>query len=155
MNTDESKTSEDKEGGETNKYGHDYMMPELGKAMRKARASNTDPMGVFVYYVTKALEEIKDELKTTNKRVLGLEPRFAEMIRTNPEIQKSMKEWMKPGQRQGMAVSSGRPVLVTREGARYELTAKEVGEDIRKSNEGKDFKSIYQSNFSSNGKVGE
>jgi HK97 family phage prohead protease len=142
-------------GTETNKYGHDYMMPELGKIMAKARASNTDPMGVFVFYVTKALEEIKDELKNTNKRVLGLEPRFAEMIRTNPDIQKSIKEWMTPGKRQGMAVNAGRPVLVTREGGRYELMAKEVGADLKKSVEGKDFKSLYQKEFSSGGRIGE
>jgi hypothetical protein len=54
-----------------------------------------------------------------------------------------------------MAINAGRPVLVTREGGRYELMAREVGEDLRKSTEDKDFKSLYQSKFSTGGKIGE
>jgi hypothetical protein len=150
-------TDDSEDDSETNKYGQDYMMPEIKRAMQKARAA-TKPFEAFVYYINKTVQDYKDRLEEKHMRIPGLESSFADAVRESPEIQKAFKEWLsQPGFKKSISLigspyfQNGTPMIISREGGRaYRLVAEEVEADLKKSiGDKKDFRLMYKTELSS------
>lgn len=152
---------------ETKQYGGEYQMDTVKSAVRKikdvlaksgidmtekaeVKKSSVHPLDEFVGALTTAFESVVEKSQKDGKRILGLESSLHEAIKNSDELQKSIKEFLAiPGKKQ--SVSLGMPYMVTKEGRRYSLLAKEVGADIKKSadNKGKTFKDVYKTEYSS------
>jgi phage head maturation protease len=100
------------------------------------------------------LEKMAEKLKQTGKSVPGFEKHIAEKIKSDPEMQKLIGEMMKePGFKK--SVSLGVPYMTTKDGKRYALSAKEIGEEkVEKSEKPRTFKEVYKNEFSSESEKG-
>lgn len=145
-------------------YGSDYQMgdvkrsikriSDLGKSMetKKIAIAVKKSTGIaeidqFVFAVRDALEAIETRIHKNGKDILGLRSSVIDMIRQDPEIQKSIKDMLNvPGEKR--SVSLGIPYMATRDGRKYALTATEVG--VKKSEKTGSFKDVYSRDFSSN-----
>lgn len=142
-----SDSDSDSETGSTkeNSYGNEYKLSAVADALKsRGNMSNLD---AFVAYVVKTMEDMKDSLKSHNKRVLGLEKSIAEQIKNDESIQKSIHAWMRePGPKK--SVSLGVPYAVTKEGMRLRLVPDDF--TIAKSIDKKStFKQAWGANFAS------
>jgi hypothetical protein len=148
-------------------YGGDYKMPELKSALKaidtltyklskrseewKGYApvrKSVPAIDQFVFAINDALHAIHKNMEQQGKRILGLDQAIAETIRNDTVLQKSIKDMMtEPGAKK--SVSMGIPYMVSKDGRKYALTASEIGVEKSVKNEGKSFKEVYKTQFSS------
>lgn len=114
------------------------------------KTKKTASIDAFVAVVADALENFKERYEKSNKNVVGLDRAFVDAIRNDKEVQKEIMSMLKePGFKK--SVSMGVPIMRTKDGRSYELTAKALG-TIEKSQKGegeKSFKDAWKSDFSS------
>lgn len=113
-------------------------------------ASNLSSIDTFAVTVAEALDALNERFEKSGIRVPGLTGQFIDMLRTDKGLQEEVRKMMKePGVKKSVAM--GIPYMVTREGKKYSLSANAVGDSVQKSkkNDGKTFKEVFQSDFSS------
>lgn len=108
-------------------------------------------MDSFVGSMETIVNSLEAKFAKSGKSAIGLHQAIADIIKNDSEIQKSIKDMM---QEKGFkkSVSMGIPYMRSKEGKMFQLTAKEVGEDIKKSQKtvsGQTFKDVYKSEYSS------
>jgi hypothetical protein len=102
----------------------------------------------FVFAISDALTAIQKNMERDGKRILGLENSIAETVRNDVVLQKSIREMMtEPGVKKSVAM--GIPYMISKDGKKFALTANEIGVEKSVKNEGKSFKEVYQTQFSS------
>lgn len=150
-----------------NTYGGEYKMPELKSALKaidslSARLNkksegwkgyapvrkSVPSIDQFVFAISDALSAIQKNMERDGKRILGLENSIAETVRNDVVLQKSIREMMtEPGVKKSVAM--GIPYMISKDGKKFALTANEIGVEKSVKNEGKSFKEVYQTQFSS------
>lgn len=108
------------------------------------------PLDQFVAAVTKTMEAMVDKMEKSGKTVPGFQKSFVDAIKNDPEMQVEIAKMAKiPGRKQSVAY--GTPMMVTKDGKRYALSATEVGASVEKSSDSKKktFADVYKSEFSS------
>lgn len=149
MKKTESETEEEKNKSEadgtkdTDRETEDEKPEKEDSETRKS----AHPLDLFVAKMTAVVEAMADNISKSGHRVLGLESEFiSKAILNNPEVQAEIAKAMKvPGLKKSVVM--GVPYMVTKEGKRVALTA--PVEKVEKSEQPKDFKSLYKSNYSS------
>ena len=105
----------------------------------------------FVATVEKSINDLQEKFSKGGKRTLGLAEMIVNAIRTDKGVQKEIQDMMKePGFKKSMQF--GVPMMRTKDGKAYRLTAQVMGEEVEKSRKdvsGKSFKEVYNQNFSS------
>jgi chemotaxis protein histidine kinase CheA len=97
---------------------------------------------------SKAIQSFSEKMEKGGKRVPGLTQALVDYLKADPEFQKSMAELMKlPGFKKSVSVGNV-PYMLGKDGKRFALTANPIEEKVEKSENGKTFKEIYQSKFS-------
>ncbi len=162
---EKTETEDDKTKSE---HGDEYQMPVLTSAMKQinsikeilaksqkeeakkdVKKSANPTIDEFISALTSAVENLVQKSAKDGKRLVGFESAIADLVRNDVEIQKAMTEMMKqPGLKK--SVVSGVPFMKTKDGKTYQLGYTEVGvEKSENSKSGKDFKSLYKSDYSS------
>jgi hypothetical protein len=117
----------------------------------KTEKSQGQDLDKFVATITKSVEALQEKFAKGGKRTLGLTEMIVNAIRNDEEVQKEIKGMMKEsGFKKSMQFGS--PVMRTKDGKSYRLTATVDGEEVAKSKDsmkGKSFKEVYNQNFSS------
>lgn len=166
--------SEDKEESSEKAYGDEYKMKSildrmgnLTKAMddseTKEKAQEDDEetkkskggesLGTFLGGLESFLNTFEEKMEKSGKSVPGFRNEFINMLRTDPEIQKSIRELgeKEPGFRKSRQF--GNAFIKDRDGRMFSLTpivdAKDAIEKSAKDNAGKSFKDVYKQEFSS------
>lgn len=104
----------------------------------------------FAVVVAEAINSLDERLEKSGTRVPGLTERIVDVIRNDKSIQDALVGMIRePGFKKSM--SMGMPYMVTKDGKKFALMAKPVGadENVAKSMEGKSFKDVYKTSFSS------
>ena len=120
----------------------DYMLPELNRAMKSISG-----IDAFSAVVSDSIELMEKRITDKGIRMVGLRQQIADMIRTDPEIQKSIRGWMKePGIKKSVVVGS--PYVFMKDGTRLKLI--DEGSYVQKSvNTKAKFGDVYKASFSS------
>jgi HK97 family phage prohead protease len=120
---------------------------------KEVRKSSLSEMDVFAITVAESIDALAERFEKGGKRVPGLSQALVDEIKSDPVLQKSIKEMLKmPGEKR--SVSMGVPYMVDKTGKKYALTATEISDTVQKSkkeNTGKSFRDVYKTNFSSFG----
>jgi HK97 family phage prohead protease len=114
------------------------------------KSVKTSDLDSFVDTLTKSLDTLEGNFSKSGKRAPGFAKMFVDMIKNDPEVQKELQGMMKePGFKKSMLF--GAPIMRTKDGQTFRLTASVMGDEVKKSqgNSGKTFKDVYNSNFSS------
>jgi HK97 family phage prohead protease len=115
---------------------------EEDEKTEKSRGSELDQ---FVDSLTKAMDALEHRFTKSGKSVPGFREQFANMIKGDAEIQSVIKEMInQPGFKK--SIQFGVPMMRTKDGKAYRLTAQNLEEDVEKSakeNKGKSFKDVY------------
>jgi hypothetical protein len=137
----------------------DYQMDEVSKAIGTIASSlkTQSDLDTFVAALSTAIQKSQDDMQKSGKSIIGFTQRIVDMIKDSPEFQEEIKKMVKqPGMRKSVLVG-GVPYMVSKDGKRFALSAKEVvAEEVKKSDKPASFKELFKSNFSSFGeKSGE
>lgn len=125
------------------------------KKTRKTEVETETTKGMqidqFVAVVTKTLQQMAEKMEKSGTTVIGFQKSMIDAIREDPETQSALAEMLKqPGFKK--SVSRGVPYVATKEGKLMALTMTDVGTptfEKSKNMEGKTFKDVYQSEYSS------
>lgn len=104
----------------------------------------------FVEGISKAIDSMEERVMKSGNRIPGLHQQIVSMLQNDAEFQKSVKDLLKvPGPKR--SVSMGVPFMKSKDGKMYRLTPVDASEEVTKSSrvEGKSFKELYKSDFSS------
>lgn len=120
-------------------------------------ASEASSIDRFAASVSMFADSIAERFEKSGHRVPGLGQLIADEIRSNPELQAEIAGMAKEASfKKSRAVVGGIAYMTTKDGKKYALTAKAVGEDdVRKSEKATNFKDLYKSKFSSLGEAQE
>ncbi len=137
---------EDKEEEKSSKKSEDDDEKE-----EKAEKSIDD----FVKSLETSVNALEARMEKSGHRVPGLHSQIVQMLQTNPEFQKSIKDLMEtPGPKR--SVSMGVPFMKSKDGKMFQLTPIGVESKVEKSKktEGMSFKDLYKSEYSSVAEAG-
>jgi chemotaxis protein histidine kinase CheA len=130
----------------------DYQMDEVSKAISTIASSlKTDSdLDTFVAALSTAIQKSQDTMQESGKSIIGFTQRIVDMVKESPEFQEEIRKMVKqPGMRKSVLVG-GVPYMVSKDGKRYALSAKEVGaEEVKKSDKPTSFKELFKAKFSS------
>ncbi len=150
---DKKEKSEDKKDDEEKEKSEDKEdeKEKSSKDEDEEKEKTIHPLDQFVAAVTKTMEAMVDKMEKSGKTIPGFQKSFVEAIKNDPVMQEEIAKMAKvPGRKQ--SVVYGTPMMVTKDGKRFALSATEVGATIEKSSDSKkakSFKEVYQSEFSS------
>jgi len=146
--TDEEKEKAETEEEETKSQETEELYGEKEKADDEEETiKNIHPLDLFVATVTKTMEDVVDRMEKNGKRIMGFESDFlTKNIINNPAMQEEIHKMMRiPGVKKSVVM--GVPYMVSKDGKRTALTIQ--AEKVEKSEQPKDFRSLYKSNYSS------
>lgn len=166
---DEKKEKAEGKDEDTKDQEEDYEIKSMDDAMKAIARIGKKSVGVkksetvkksagissmdkFAATVAVALENIDARFEKSGTSVPGYKQALIDGIKNDPEIQKSIKEFLRePGVKK--SVSFGTPYVVDKSGRRFALTATPVQskEAIAKSTAGKSFKDLYKAEYSAFG----
>jgi phage pi2 protein 07 len=142
---DSTETKEKAEETETKEKAEETV-----EETKKSQGSNLDAL---VFAMAEAIEKIGNNLKSSGKSVVGFEKHIVDSIKTNPELQETLKDMLKePGFKK--SVSLGNVYMSTKDGKRYSLIANDVNEKVEKSAKPATFKELYNTGYSSTSEGG-
>lgn len=137
------------EGSETTE--EEKKKTESGTKEEETTEKGEGSLDSFVDAITKSIDSLKEKIEKNGKRFPGLTEMIVTALRNDEEVQKCIKDMMgEPGFKKSL--SFGAPVIRTKEGKTFRLTATPDGEEVQKSKDdmkGKGFKEVYNSKFSS------
>jgi len=140
----EIETTKDEDSSSGSSKKEDYNLEQFNRSMKDKGITSID---MFAAYVSKAIQDLRDGLQKSGKRVVGLEQVIADLIRNDAVIQKSIKSWLnEPGAKKSVVMGS--PYVFMKNGSRLKL----INEDsfVQKSVDPKlKFGDVYKANFSS------
>lgn len=98
--------------------------------------------------VNEVVSAIEEKLAKSGKRVLGTRAFLMDMLKNDKEFQTEIQKMIKePGFKKSISIFS--PLMKTKEGKTFEISAKEVGEkEVKKNISEKSFKDLWKTDFS-------
>jgi hypothetical protein len=123
--------------------------PKFSKSEEVVEKSEVSAIDRFAMAVAASVDELTSRIEKNDARIPGLARAIVDRIVNDSELQSEIAGMMKESGFK-KSVQFGTPYMRTKDGKMYALSAKAVGDEkIKKSQEGKDFKSVYKADFSS------
>ena len=129
---------------------------EKAESKEEETTEKSQDLDSFVDAIEKSIDSLAEKFTKGGKRTIGLNEMIVNAIRNDAEIQKEIQSMMKePGFKKSMQF--GVPMMRTKDGKAYRLTAQNMEEDVEKSKDhkGKSFKEVYNKEFSSSARAEE
>lgn len=123
---------------------------KVAKSAKKEVADSEGSIDEFAVEIAKSIDILNDKFEKNGMRVPGLRDKMLDIIKNDAGIQEEITKMMKqPGFKK--SVSMGVPYMRDKDGRMFALTAKPIGvtEEVKKSMEGKSFKEVFKTRFSS------
>lgn len=120
---------------------------KVSKSTKKEVVDDEGSIDDFAVAIAKSIDTLNDKFEKNGMRVPGLREKLLDIIKNDTGIQEEISKMMKvPGFKK--SVSMGIPYIKDKDGRQYALTAKPT-EKLEKSMEGKTFKDVFKTRFSS------
>ncbi len=122
---------------------------EINSVNKSVKTGNVASIDLFVAGISNYVEAFKEKFAKSNTSVVGFESYVVNQIRNDSEMQKCIREMLaEPGFKK--SVSMGVPVMRTKEGRSFQLSATPItGDKVEKSEKKTDFKSAWKTEFAS------